>query len=119
YFLVLWIVPTLTSLVFINRIRSLAEHFGVEREHELNASRHVNASLLERFVFCPFNVNYHLEHHLFPSIPYFSLPALHKRLMEDETFRSQAHITEGYTGFRSGVLAEVTTKHPSLKIATA
>jgi fatty acid desaturase len=107
FFFLLWIVPACTSLTFINRVRNLAEHYGVENEHELNASRHVSPSWWERLVFAPCNINYHLEHHLFPSVPFHNLPRLHARLMQDEVFRANAHLTQSYSGVVRGVLAEL------------
>jgi fatty acid desaturase len=69
---------------------------------------HVTPTWWERLIFCPGNVNYHLAHHLFPSVPFFNLPRLHRRLMQEEVFRERAHITVGYTSMLCGVLAEVT-----------
>jgi fatty acid desaturase len=106
-FLLLWIVPACTSLTFIHRVRNLAEHYGVENEHELNASRHVRCQWWERFLFAPCNINYHLDHHLFPSVPFYNLPRLHARLMREEVFAASAHLTESYTGIAKGVLAEL------------
>ena len=110
YFLLLWVVPFMTAFMFINRVRSLAEHYGVEMEHELNATRHVTATWWEKLIFSPCNVNYHLEHHLFPSVPFFNLPKLHQRLMNEEIFRRHAHLTRGYLGIAGGALMEATSE---------
>jgi len=32
------------------------------------------------FRFLYLNMNFHVEHHMFPSVPYFSLPALHREI---------------------------------------
>jgi fatty acid desaturase len=76
-------------------------------EHPLNTTRHVDATWLERLVLAPINVNYHLAHHLYPSVPFYNLPKLHKRLMAYEVFREHAHITNSYLGIKEGVLSEV------------
>lgn len=68
--LLLWFVPGITVQVAIFRIRALAEHYGIEAEHELNQTRTVIPTWWERLLICPCGVNYHLEHHLFPSVPY-------------------------------------------------
>jgi fatty acid desaturase len=111
-FLVLWILPSLTVLGAIFRIRSIAEHLVTENTCELNASRTVTPTLLERLLIAPCNVNYHLEHHLFPSIPFYNLPEIHRRLMVDEEFRAKAHLTTTYFGLTKGVLAELTVATP-------
>lgn len=93
-----YMLAGMTVLNLINRIRATAEHLGTRGDHELNDSRTVLPSLLERFFIAPYGVNYHLEHHLFPSVPGYQLAKLHRELMKDDEFRAQAHITRGYTG---------------------
>jgi len=34
------------------------------------------------FRFLYFNMNYHIEHHMFPMVPFHALPDLHKRVEE-------------------------------------
>ncbi len=38
-------------------------------------------NLLGRFFLFPHHVNYHLEHHLYPAVPHYKLPRLHRLLM--------------------------------------
>ncbi len=106
YFLLLWLLPLLTIFGALIRLRSVAEHLALPSEHELNSTRHVEATALERLLLAPVNLNYHLAHHLFPSVPFYNLPKLHRVLLTDESFREKAHITKTYLG---GVLSEVTT----------
>jgi fatty acid desaturase len=62
-------------------------------------------SFLERIFLAPNNVNYHLEHHLYPSVPFFQLPRLHALLCAKPEFR-QAHMTRGYVGVLQECVAE-------------
>jgi len=39
---------------------------------------------LAAFLFAPHQVNFHLEHHLYPSVPYYRLPELHRWLMQTD-----------------------------------
>ncbi len=94
----LWMIPGITLMNFINRLRASAEHLGTRSDHELNSTRTVIPSWIERFWIAPLGVNYHLEHHLFPSVPGPNLKRLHRLLMEDESFRSRAHVTQTYVG---------------------
>jgi len=48
------------------------------------------------FLMC--NRNYHLEHHLFPGVPWYNLPSLHA-LLADEYRRAGAHVHRSYLGF--------------------
>jgi fatty acid desaturase len=97
-FLLLWVVPILTWLKMIMRIRSIAEHFAIENDHVYTQSRTTLPSLLERVFVAPRNVNFHLEHHLYPSVPFFRLPQLHALLMKDSVYLSRAHVTSTYWG---------------------
>jgi len=93
-----YMVSGYTVLNLINRLRATAEHLGTPGTHELNDTRTVLPSLVERFFIAPYGVNFHLEHHLFPSVPGYRLGRLHRELMKDDEFRREAHITKHYTG---------------------
>jgi fatty acid desaturase len=96
--LMYWIVPYFTWLVFVMRIRSIAEHFAIEGESGTYGSiRTTHAGLLARLFVAPKNVNYHIEHHFFPSVPFYRLPELHSLLMSDDEFARSAHITQSYS----------------------
>jgi len=105
--LLLYGVPALTVFHFFNQVRLTAEHIGAPGTHELNATRTVIPTRLERFLIAPLGVNFHLEHHLFPSVPWRNLSRLHRRLMEEPEFRAQAHITRSYLGPRKGLVGEL------------
>jgi fatty acid desaturase len=100
-----WIVPMFTCLVLIMRIRSIAEHHAIEIGEPQTAyprTRTTDATWLERIFLAPKNVNYHIEHHFFPSVPFYRLPELHAILMSKPGYREGAHVTRTYWG----VLAE-------------
>lgn len=59
------------------------QHAGLAEnviDHRLN-SRTVYMNPLSRFIY--WNMNYHVEHHMFPMVPYHRLPALHTRIKPD------------------------------------
>jgi fatty acid desaturase len=61
-------------------IFGLTQHAGLAEDvldHRLN-SRTVYMNPISRFIY--WNMNYHLEHHLFPMVPYHALPQLHALL---------------------------------------
>jgi fatty acid desaturase len=61
----------------------LTQHVGLAEDvldHRLN-SRTVLMNPVFRFVY--WNMNYHVEHHMFPMVPYHALPAIHKALRSD------------------------------------
>lgn len=76
-----WVVAWFTTFGLFLRIRMLAEHACTERtSDQLRNTRTTHASLLARATVAPLHVNYHLEHHLLPTTPWFRLPALHRTL---------------------------------------
>ena len=107
WFFLLWMLPMVTIFGALVRLRSVAEHLICPSENELNETRHVDPTWFERLTLAPFNVNYHLAHHLFPSVPWYNLPKLHNRLQELEVFQANAKITKSYLGLKEGVLAEM------------
>jgi fatty acid desaturase len=109
-FLILWSLPLLTLLGALMRMRTVAEHLMLEGTHELNSTRHVDATLLERLSIAPLNSNYHIAHHLFPSVPQYNLPRLHALLMQNETFRRHAASVKTYLGRSGGMLQTMTRR---------
>ena len=82
----LWLLPLLTVLQPILRLRAICEHGAVtDLGSPLTAARSNRTSgtalnWLARFFLFPHHVNYHLEHHLYPAVPHYHLPALHRAL---------------------------------------
>lgn len=78
----LWLVPLLTWMMVITRIRNIAEHAVVpDSDDPLRNTRTTKANLIERALVAPYFVNYHLEHHLLYYVPCYNLPKLHAILM--------------------------------------
>jgi fatty acid desaturase len=65
---------------WLHQIFSLTQHAGLAenvRDHRLN-TRTVQMNPVFRFLY--FNMNYHIEHHMFPTVPFHALPDLHDRI---------------------------------------
>lgn len=78
-----WVVAWLTTFSLFIRIRSIAEHACTERVPDMfRNTRTTRAGWIARATVAPFNVNYHLEHHVMASVPFFRLPRLHALLRE-------------------------------------
>jgi len=64
-------------------LTGLTQHAGLAEDtldHRLN-SRTVYLNPISRFVY--WNMNYHVEHHMFPMVPYHALPKLHEEMKAD------------------------------------
>jgi fatty acid desaturase len=92
-FLLYWIVPFCTWHIAAQYIRLICEHSAVESDQEeYSITRTTIPTWLQSIFILPCNVGYHLEHHWYPSVPFYHLPQLHQALMERQGFRSHAVI---------------------------
>jgi fatty acid desaturase len=80
-YFVLWLAPYLTVWRVINRLRSIAEHGGMQRSKDRRLTTHsVKQSPLARFILVPFHIGWHLAHHVDAGVPMANLPKLHAEL---------------------------------------
>lgn len=78
-----WVLAYMTVFTLFVRIRSMAEHACTERTTDMfRNTRTTRAGWLARLTVAPLRVNYHLEHHVVASVPYFRLPELHRMLRD-------------------------------------
>ena len=90
-FLLYWIVPYCTWHIAIQYARIICEHSAVESdEEEYGITRTTIPTWLESIFILPCNVGYHIEHHWYPSVPFYRLPDLHRQLMAREGFQTHA-----------------------------
>lgn len=97
----LWLAAYFSVYMIFSRIRNLAEHACVPDLLDPDPMQHTRtmvASWWERLTFAPNCVNYHLEHHLLPSVPKYRLAAFHAALKE-KGLLDNAHIERGYLAF--------------------
>ena len=77
----LWWLPWMTQWRVLNRLRSIAEHGGLEASSDRRVTTHnVRQSWLSRFWFVPYNTGWHLAHHVDMGVPFRNLPAFHAEL---------------------------------------
>jgi fatty acid desaturase len=80
-YLVLWILPLVTVVQAILRLRAIAEHGATtDFSSPLTAARTNVGPAWLRWLIFPHNVNYHIEHHLYASVPQYNLPELHREM---------------------------------------
>lgn len=85
---VLWLLPLVTVLQPILRLRAICEHGAAEDLTSPLTAARTNRTVgsignwLSRLVLFPHHVNYHVEHHLYPAVPHYHLPALHRLLVD-------------------------------------
>lgn len=95
-FLLLWLLPLMTSYPLALRVRNIAEHATVpDLADPLRNSRTTLANPIERAFFAPYWVNYHIEHHLMPYVPCYRLPELHN-ILKAQGITGRMEIRKGY-----------------------
>ena len=81
-YLILWLIPWMTSWRVMNRLRAIAEHAGMERSDDRRrTTHHVRQNLAVRLTIVPYNTGWHLAHHVDMGVPWTKLPALHDELV--------------------------------------
>lgn len=90
-----WALPLVVAGQLAN-VRGLAEHGLTSPDSPFTDTRTV---LSNRFVsFFMSNLNYHIEHHFFPAVPWYNLPRLHD-LLQPWYARTGASVYNGYLEF--------------------
>ncbi len=116
---IFWTIPLFCITVFLNRCRILIEHglalAMVSEQNDFNGPRiptvEVHPTMLERWVFAPFNFNYHGSHHTYMTVPFYHLPALNQLMKKRFSNRDNP---VGFLEFEGGYLQALWTvvNHP-------
>jgi fatty acid desaturase len=92
-----WIIPLCTWFAGTNLLRIAGEHSAIDRpDNFYQLTRTTIPSWFDRIFIVPRNISYHLEHHIYPHIPFYNLPELHDRLMAQENYCQKAQMTKSY-----------------------
>lgn len=93
----MWLLPMMTWLPLITRLRNISEHALVAQNEPdpLRHARTTHANLLERVLIAPYWVNYHCEHHMFTQIACWKLPLAHKILRRNNV-TARMELQTGY-----------------------
>lgn len=89
FFLLYWLVPLFTTANWIGSFIQLAEHYPL-----ISTAIPIDINLSRNRILSPFlnvflgthNEGYHLVHHLFPRLPFWSLKKAHSILMQDTAY---------------------------------
>ena len=85
-----WLIPMFFINTLVN-IRGMSQHTLLEHQSDpILGTRSILTNRVTAFFMC--NENYHLEHHLYPGVPWYQLPRLHAALREDLVARGAPYI---------------------------
>lgn len=111
-----WTIPLFSVFPLLIRLRIATEHYS-ESMHSPTpfgfVSRTSTSFAIEEYLIGA-QMEYHMEHHLFPNIPYFQLKKLHRRLEELGAFDAMSDdkryvLSGGYFQFWKTLLTEKRT----------
>jgi fatty acid desaturase len=89
--LMLWPILVLSLL---NSMRFIAEHYGTPwNAGQMAGTRTVVSNPVNAFFWN--NINWHIGHHVYPSVPWYNLVKLHK-LLEPQILASRSPVDRGY-----------------------
>ena len=82
-YLTMFVLPYFTLWRVINRLRSIAEHGGLRADDDRRIATHsVVQHPIARFYMVPYNIGFHLAHHVDAGVPFRHLPKYHALLRD-------------------------------------
>jgi fatty acid desaturase len=108
-----WLIPMLFINTLVN-IRGMSQHTLLEHHSdEIRGTRSILTNRFTAYFMC--NENYHLEHHLYPGVPWYNLPKLHRELRQELAARGAPYIGSYWQFVRDFVAASF-RRHPIEKV---
>lgn len=92
YFLLLWVVPLLTSFAYFMLLRDVYQHANAD-DGKLTNSRVFFTDPLTRWAVFVYGMDIHIPHHIYPAIPHYHLLESH-RILREESEEYREHVVE-------------------------
>ncbi len=102
----LWLVPMVTWLPLVSRLRNIAEHALIAQNSTdpLRHARTTRAGVIARMLVAPYWVNYHGEHHMFTKVACWNLPRAH-RILQQSGVTARLETQPGYVAMMRAAAA--------------
>ncbi|KAF3886779.1 MULTISPECIES: fatty acid desaturase [Nostocales] len=100
WFFLYWLLPLIVGQPIL-RFILLAEHTGCTLDNNLTTNTRTTLTLLPVRSLM-WNMSFHAEHHLYPSIPFHALPEAHQQLNSYFT-----HVEPGYIKVNRDIIAQL------------
>ncbi|WP_372367609.1 fatty acid desaturase [Candidatus Uabimicrobium sp. HlEnr_7] len=101
----MWLIPMIIINTMVN-IRGMSQHTLLEHESDtIKGTRTILTNPVTTFFMC--NENYHLEHHLYPNVPWYNLPAMHRELKDDLTEKGAPYIPSYFAFVYDFIVASI------------
>jgi fatty acid desaturase len=96
-----WVLPMLVINTLVN-VRGMSQHTLLASPDPVLGTRSILTNPVTAFFMC--NENYHLEHHLFPGVPWYNLRRLHRALGPQLAARGAPYIPSYFAFVREFVV---------------
>lgn len=74
---------------FFNRFLGFSQHYGLSADNSKDYYSNCRSVILPRFwSFFYSNMNYHVEHHIYPQIPYYNIPKVHEMIKSRAEYKN-------------------------------
>ncbi|MEW6268746.1 MAG: fatty acid desaturase [Thermodesulfobacteriota bacterium] len=119
HYVFLWALPLLTVVKLCTAARLLCEHGSPDKPF---VWRSFGGTFVERNLLGAFGLNYHAEHHLYPTIPYENLAQVFRRHLDARRTAGAAaddDFLEVYCGGHLGLLRDWFRELPTMSLAAS
>ncbi len=100
-FAVLWVISRATVFHAITVFREISDHVGLEPGSVLGFTRNSPHQPVLSFFLHPHENNYHLTHHLAPTVPFYRLRQAHEIFMQVPEYAAAHQCDSYFSGHRS------------------
>jgi fatty acid desaturase len=83
YLLLLYITYPLFSSSLLSHLVTMTQHTGLQADVADSRKCCRSVKLPKWYQFLYWNMNYHIEHHMYAGVPFYNLPALHEAIKGD------------------------------------
>jgi len=88
--ILLWFITYFIFTATFVRWHGIGEHTGINAELEQDKTLTHRYSFFVNFFLYPINSGLHLEHHLFPRIPWYQMQSFRKKLMQIQEYKNES-----------------------------
>lgn len=109
HFFIFWFLPLFAIMPFLLKVHAYGEHTGRHPESEFEKTLTHHFDPITNFFYYPIKSGYHMDHHLFPRIPWYNMEGFRKELMKNEEYRKRIEIwsVDGIFFGRRTILKEI------------
>jgi fatty acid desaturase len=87
---VFWFLPIVTVTFFFLKLHAYGEHTGLDGPTEFERTWFHNFNPITNFFIYPINSGYHVEHHIYSTVPWYHMKKFREKLLENEYYVKQS-----------------------------